>query len=162
MTPYAERIREELKRLVEPLRDEERNLNARITELETELAELRTLRTELRRQVRALTGEPATSQDGKPHGNLGGKRKRKSGARPISEARLDRIMAWLEEHAWEYPEGFMASHLVRVPDFPVNSGSQSQASKAFQMLQERGLLVLDHMGAYHSKYYKLPKAPENE
>lgn len=154
MSSFLERHEERMRALVAPLREEEREVSERVASLEAELAQLRPLRNEIRRQIRALTGEPATNLNGKPHGNSqAGKRKGRSHTK-VGEERLRAVMEWIEEHAHEYPDGMSGSVVSRVPGFPIPG--QSQTSAAFRTLHARGLLVLDHIGGTgQAKWYRL-------
>jgi hypothetical protein len=89
---FAARLRATLADIAEPLRTQERQLEARITELERELAELRPFRTEIRRQLRAITGEPAKNLDGKPAVRAVGGRQR---AKPIGSTKGGRKISEL-------------------------------------------------------------------
>jgi hypothetical protein len=157
MSSFLERHEERMRALVEPLREEEREIDARIAALEEELATLRPVRTEVRRQIRFLTGAPTVNSNGKPrakptpskgagsHGGIG-----------ISEERLVQVSEWLAAHRADYPDGFVGSEISRAPTFPVKGG-QTQAAKALRVLRDRGVVVLDRVDpSRRTKYYKLP------
>jgi response regulator of citrate/malate metabolism len=131
---------------LEPLREEMSATEARLTELETEVVELRKKRTVIGRALTTL--DPQWAANHKP-------KKRTGGTHGITQERLDEIFGEIER---------------RWPTEPVNAKMVSDAlgihtttiNRALKQLHDQGRIRLDHMGGAKkvSKFFTLAAADD--
>jgi hypothetical protein len=152
---YLAQMQEEVTRLTQPLLDQYNGLDGEIKKREREIVSMRKARTQMRTMIRAINPE-LIPVNGKP------KKKGVEGA-PSGE-RLDAFTDWLRENADEIDArgGVHASGLrndkggTEWPTYPQDLiGHQSGISKALQVLHDRGIVRLDHVGNGGAKFFKV-------
>jgi len=147
----ADAVRERLRDLVAPMREQRDLVQSEVTQLEARLGELRSIRTELDRAIRTITGEPTRNANGTPRKSPSAK---KGSAGTVSTAKVDASLEWLLEHRKDFPEGITAKLVRAHSDYSIY-GAQSQVSAVLFVLRERGQLVLDRVSTTGEKVYKL-------
>jgi hypothetical protein len=139
---YTERLEKDLKEITGPLVQQLKDIDGEIEEMTTELSELRAHRQKLVTIVRQIDPELAPPKKVYPA-------KSKSLV-PVNEETVEGVLAWVKLH--KNGDEFYASGLKREPHFP--NVSQSQLSKALNVLHDRGQIRLVRSGSGGSKYYK--------
>lgn len=140
----VETVREQLAQLSAPLRAQLDQVETNLIERERELAGLRELRRELRRGLSAV--DPSFAAQ-----NGGSKKALRSKAQGVSDERVQWVLAFIREHAAEFPDGFTATGLERIAP----GVSNSTFAKSLAVLHARGDIRLDHRGRGGANYWKL-------
>ena len=138
----------ELASYLEPLRASMSLVEARITEMEVELVQLRKERTALGNALRVL--DPQWAANHKPK-----KKKSGSSGHGVSDERLEDLAERLRR---DWPtEDFDASMVSEATGFHLTT-----VHKLLKELRERGTLRLDHMGGQRktTKFYRVVAADD--
>jgi len=147
---YVDLLKGELHDLVQPLSLKLTQLETRIEETEAELHELRALKNSLTSVVYKLDPSLAPPPQIKRNGGRG------KNEGQISQAKLNEFMDWLNRNRDQINAGvgIYASGLLDDPDFTVIRNGSS-ISKALALFHERGILVIDSVGAGGRKNFKV-------
>ena len=140
VSDLARSFSDALKGTVEPIRAQLAAIEESIVERETELRELRALRTSAQRLVAFVEPAPKKGKAGAP-------------ARPkAADHTVDAIAVFLREH---YPNGneFTARQVADDPGFTV--ASRATVTNALGQLADSGVVRLASIGQHGSKHYKL-------
>lgn len=142
---YAEQLRDELDALLQPLYQRRALVESDIAATEERLRILK----RAKKQVDAVLRESSRSLGPEP------KKKKTGTTTQISQERMQRFEQWLSENREEINagSGINGSGLAR--EHSELFGNQSSANKALKALHERGVLVLDSVGPYVRKNYKV-------
>jgi CRP-like cAMP-binding protein len=141
VSELARSFNEALRGTLAPLREQLAEIEQSIAERETELRELRALRTSAQRLVAF-----ADPQRAKP------KKASKPGRATAAPETVAAIASFLREH---YPNGdaFTARTVSDRPDFTV--ASRATVTNALAELADQGVVRLDHIGDHGARNYKL-------
>lgn len=145
---HAQRRRESLQRLVEPLREQLTEIDAQLLEVEDTRHQLQLERRELLSVIRAA--DPEERAKTKPGPKLSGKKTKRAG-RVDQVAR--QIEEWLNTHGLGPlgPEGITQTGLNRV----LTGASPATIGPALEQLAEQGTLRLDHLTRGGGRAYAL-------
>jgi hypothetical protein len=146
MSTISTRVQEQIMGIVRPLADELRSVESEIVVWETELAELKKARTQLRGVIKGIAPEMLPDEPEKP--------KKKKEWQPKAESALA-LLDFLHAHRDELNgDGFHAAGLTaQYPDqLPI---AYSTVHKVLAQLHEQGTIRLDRTGTGGAKFYKL-------
>lgn len=138
---------------LEPLRQEMSRVEATITSLEEQLAELRKERTGLGHALRALDPQWAANH---PRAKSGPK-PRSRAANPVAPQTRDQVLAYLRER-FEPGDDITGPMIHGRADSPA---THSVVTRALRQLHDEGVLRLDRMGdgqSNRTKIYRLADA----
>lgn len=139
---YTERLDRDLRAMTAPLMEQLRDIDGEIEGMVKELSELRAHRTKLVSIARSIDPElvPKKVYPAKSKSLV-----------PVREEMVEAVFTWLQQNL--NGDEFYASGLMAREDFDLTS--QSQLSKAINVLHDRGLITLTRQGTGGSKHYKV-------
>jgi hypothetical protein len=150
-------VRERLLRIVEPVKREVAEIDARLEVIEAERADLLTARREAMNVIRVA--DPAEREKAKPKAKA-----HTNGSSYVSDDVRATIVGLVREHADEFADGFNVGALDRHPEMRLN---KSTLARALPLLADEGVLRLDRVGKLvghpmgrASKIYKLTEGAE--
>lgn len=149
VTSPLERIEAHLLELLEPLRGELEQLDARLSVVNAEREGLLATRRRIESTIRTITGE-APAKPGPKVGSTNSKanpgvaRGNAARAQAQQQAKTDAVAAYLEAHPDEFADGFTANSLADKLTSVVPRGlTVKSARKTIEALRDRGVLRAD-------------------
>lgn len=144
----TDRITDELRGILDPVRRHVAELDRQIEEAEEALSDLREARKIAQRVIYAA--DPQSKPGPKKTTLATGPSKRQ--AQEVEE-NLAELRTWIEGHANEYPDGFTVNDLI-------DAGLPFKRERLFRYtkrLADQGVIRLDHLGGHRSaeRFFKL-------
>lgn len=166
LVDHASEAEQQIKDLIEPLRQRDAELDREILARRVEIDHLRAVQTRVRALIRLSDLEYQKRSYATNGKKEGGQKIGTTVVWPIDHTRADRLAEWVAEHAQELNaandgEGFYADWLERQKSLrsslPTGLTGSSALNKALVILHDRGVIRLVRVGYGRSNRTKLYK-----
>lgn len=151
-SPGVLALRAQLHELGEPLREQLRQVEARLEVLDAEARELRAMRTQLGGVLGKLDAKPKPPSKGMPTAAVVANRARAD--RELVE-KTDAVEAWLLAHRDELRDGFTANVVANTANGVPHGLSSKTAQQVLEILRERGVVRADRVTKGGGMSFKL-------
>ena len=147
--PNLLQLREQMQDILAPVHAQAAAVETAIAEKAAELEELRAVRRDIARLLNAAN--PGAKPGPPKKRNRPGGRSQ-NGRYPVSDAKLEAVIEFVKKHLADQ-ETFRGPDIFKHPDW--NEASHATVTKALDILADRHVIRLDHIGKDRSKNYKL-------